>query len=106
MSGGHDGHEEKTGIGEKLGLLIGAIIIILIVSWVVGSIAQPFNMAAPAPHVESHEADHDGPDAHEGEAGTDSDSGEAHAEGPITEGLPTKSNTDSPEAATEEAGGH
>ena len=79
MSGGH-GNEEKTGMGEKLGLLVGAIIIILIVSWVVGSIARPFNMPAQAPHTEAHEADHDGLDAHEGEAGTDFDLGEAHPE--------------------------
>jgi len=106
MSGGHDGHEEKTSMGEKLGLLIAAIIIILIVSWIVGSIARPFNMAAPASHVESHETDHDGLDAHEGEAETDSDLGEAHAEGPITEGLLSEPHTDSPEAAPEETGGH
>lgn len=106
MSGGHDEHEVKTGMGEKLGLLIGAIIIILIVSWVVVSIAQPFNMAAPAPHVEAHEADLDGLDAHESEAGTDFDLGEAHAEGPITEGLPSEPQLENPEATPEEPGEH
>lgn len=106
MSGGHDGHEEKTGMGEKLGLLMVAIIIILIVSWVVISIASPYNMAAPVSHVETHEADSDGLNAHEGEAGMDGDLGEAHAEGPITEGIPSEPHTDIPEAAPEETGGH
>ena len=65
MSSGHE-TEEKTGITEKVLLLVIAIVVIFIVSLIVGAVASPFNMAPPAHHEGEEAVHHDADeDSHE-----------------------------------------
>ena len=65
MSSGHE-TEEKTGIAEKILLLVIAIAVIFIVSLIVGAVASPFNMDAPAHHEGEEAVHHDADeDSHE-----------------------------------------